>query len=98
MTQLASMSELVRKGIEQAQQDLRRESDEALWQEGLLRHVPLVGSIYNWISPAEKPQIKGRCLSLNEGKLDTTEKIYKRQAQQVCVPSKYVASFFVRVS
>lgn len=48
------MSELVRKGIEQAQTDLRKESDELIWQEGILRHVPLVGSIYNWISPAQK--------------------------------------------
>ena len=48
------MSELVRKGIEEAQSDLRKETDELIWQEGILRHVPLVGSIYNWISPAPK--------------------------------------------
>jgi len=48
------MSTLVRKGIEQAQEDLRRETDDALWQEGILRHVPIVGSIYNWISPIQK--------------------------------------------
>jgi hypothetical protein len=34
--------------------DLQRESEEVIWQEGILRHVPLVGSIYNWISPAQK--------------------------------------------
>merc|ERR1712025_692319 len=71
------MSELVRKGIEQAQTDLRKESDELIWQEGILRHVPLVGSIYNWISPAQKLQIKGRTLSLNEGRLQTTDEIFK---------------------
>jgi hypothetical protein len=54
MNQLATMSDLVLKGIEQAQQDLRRENDDALWQEGILRHVPIVGSIYNWISPIQK--------------------------------------------
>ena len=52
--QLQNMSELVKKGIEQAQTDLRKESDDLIWQEGILRHVPLVGSIYNWISPAQK--------------------------------------------
>lgn len=52
--QLHNMSEMVRKGIEQAQNDLRKESDEAIWQEGILRHVPLVGSFYNWISPSQK--------------------------------------------
>ena len=54
LAQLENMSETIRKGIEQAQGELQRESDEALWQEGLLRHVPLVGSFYNWISPAQK--------------------------------------------
>lgn len=48
------MEEMVRKGIQQAQTDLQKESEEVLWQEGILRHVPLVGSIYNWISPAQK--------------------------------------------
>ena len=54
VNELHNMSELVRKGIEQAQTDLQRENDDAIWQEGILRHVPLVGSIYNWISPAQK--------------------------------------------
>ena len=48
------MSELVQKGIVQADEDLRRENDEAVWQEGLLRHVPIVGGIYNWINPLQK--------------------------------------------
>ena len=48
------MSEVIRKGIEQAQGELQKESEEAIWQEGILRHVPLVGSFYNWLSPAEK--------------------------------------------
>ena len=70
---LQSMSEMVRKGIEDAQNELRKESDEMIWQEGILRHVPLVGSIYNWLSPAQKLQMKGRTLSLNEGKLLTSD-------------------------
>ena len=106
------MSELVQKGIVQASEDLQRENDEAVWQEGVLRHVPIVGSLYNWINPLQKvscslktsmykkwimknnrnftayfilkrlfklsfqPLIKGRCLSLKEGKLESTESIY----------------------
>lgn len=54
VNQLQNMSEIVRKGIEQAQNDLQKENDQVIWQEGILRHVPLVGSIYNWISPAQK--------------------------------------------
>ena len=68
VVKLTQMSDLVVKGIEQAAEDLKRETDEAIWQEGVLRHVPIVGSLYNWISPLQKPQIKGRFLSLNEGK------------------------------
>lgn len=78
------MSELVKQGIEQAQSDLRKESDEAIWNEGLLRHVPLVGSIYNWISPAQKVSILVYFfpyfinflkfnLDANQGKNSTTE-------------------------
>ena len=48
------MSELVQKGIVQASEDLQRENDEAVWQEGVLRHVPIVGSLYNWINPLQK--------------------------------------------
>ena len=48
------MSELVRKGIVQAAEDLQRENEEAVWQEGVLRHVPIVGSLYNWINPLQK--------------------------------------------
>jgi len=55
---LHDMEEMVRKGIQQAQSDLQKESDEVIWQEGILRHVPLVGSIYNWISPAQKMHIR----------------------------------------
>jgi hypothetical protein len=78
VAQLNNMSEVIRRGIEQAQGELKRESDDALLQEGLLRHVPIVGSFYNWLSPAaEKPRIKGRCLSLlEEGKVAPTEPVF----------------------
>ena len=45
------------------------------------RHVPIVGSFYNWLLPMENNKIKGRSLNLNEGKLETTENIYKCQMQ-----------------
>ncbi len=63
------MSEVVMKGIEQAQGELQRESDEAIWQEGILRHVPLVGSFYNWISPVQKVQFLLILLSLDKSLL-----------------------------
>ena len=85
LAQLQNMSEVVQKGITQAQGELQQESDEAIWQEGILRHVPLVGSFYNWISPLQKPQIQGRCLSLEGGKLDKTDKIFKKKSEAEAV-------------
>ncbi len=60
LAQLQNMSEVIRKGIEQAQGELQRESDEAIWQEGILRHVPLVGRFYNWMSPLQKVRERKR--------------------------------------
>jgi len=42
------------------------------WQ-GVLRQVPLVGSLINWWSPPPKDPIKGRTFNLTSGKL---KKIY----------------------
>ena len=46
------------------------------------RHVPIVGSFYNWLSPVpEEVKAKGRYLNLQEGKLETTDKMYKHHMQ-----------------
>lgn len=58
----------VPSGIEAATLDLQKENEERLWQEGLLRQVPVVGSFVNWWSPRGKEGgIKGRSLNLNAG-------------------------------
>lgn len=68
-------------GIEAATEDLKRENEERLWQEGILRHVPIVGSVYNWFSPPPPPGIKGRTLDLTAGVLESTENIYRYHMQ-----------------
>ena len=78
---LSQMTEVVKKGIETATADLQRENDERLWQEGILRHVPIVGSVYNWLSPPPPPGIKGRTLDLTAGVLESTENIYRYHMQ-----------------
>ena len=84
MTQLHTMSEVVKSGVAQAQEELRKEADNAVWQEGILRHVPIIGGFWNWISPVpEEAKVKGRYLNLQEGKLETTEKMYKQQVMQI---------------
>lgn len=55
-------------GIETATVDLRKENEERLWQDGILRQVPVFGSIVNWWSPkAKESGIKGRSLNLQAG-------------------------------
>ena len=38
VSQLETLSEVVKKGMEQAQEELKKEVDNQLWQEGLLRY------------------------------------------------------------
>ncbi|KAF2344220.1 hypothetical protein FHG87_025024 [Trinorchestia longiramus] len=78
---IEQMTQVVKKGIETATEDLKRENDERLWQEGLLRHVPLVGSVYNWLSPPPQQGVRGRTLDLNAGVLESTENTYKYHMQ-----------------
>ena len=71
-------------GIQTALQDLQKESEEKLWQEGILRHVPVFGNIVNWWSPLNKENgggIKGRSLDLTAGVIESTENIYRYHMQ-----------------
>ncbi|CAH0397732.1 unnamed protein product [Chilo suppressalis] len=74
---LTNMSEVVKKGIEAAQADLERESAERLWQEGLLRRMPVVGRVVDWWSPSAAPPPCGRRLHLAHGTLQTTADVYR---------------------
>ncbi|XP_041362368.1 putative pyridoxal-dependent decarboxylase domain-containing protein 2 [Gigantopelta aegis] len=77
---LESMSEMVQKGIMEANEELQKESTHKLMEEGVLRQVPLVGSLLNWWSPS-KETVKGRTFNLSSGKIFTTETIYKYHMQ-----------------
>ena len=44
VSQLETLSEVVKKGMEQAQEELKKEVDNQLWQEGLLRYRRAVRS------------------------------------------------------
>ncbi|RZC35605.1 pyridoxal-dependent decarboxylase domain-containing protein 1 [Asbolus verrucosus] len=79
---LDSMSEIVKKGIETATLDLQKENEERLWQEGILRQVPVVGTFVNWWSPKTKETgVRGRSLNLTQGVVESTENIYKYHMQ-----------------
>lgn len=79
---LDTMSEIVKKGIEAATIELQKENEEKLWQEGILRHVPVVGTFVNWFSPpGREAGVKGRSLNLTQGVIESTENIYKYHMQ-----------------
>ncbi|KAG8326835.1 Pyridoxal-dependent decarboxylase domain-containing protein 1 [Homalodisca vitripennis] len=80
-----TMAEVVKKGIETATLGLQKENEEKLWQDGILRQVPVFGSLVNWWSPNNKEGagIKGRSLDLTAGVVASTENIYKYHMQGV---------------
>ncbi|XP_069381142.1 pyridoxal-dependent decarboxylase domain-containing protein 1 isoform X2 [Paralichthys olivaceus] len=77
---LENMTEVVRKGILEAELQLQKANEEKLMEEGMLRQLPLVGSVLNWFSPVES-SIQGRTFNLAAGSLDSTEKTYSTMAQ-----------------
>ncbi|XP_022644509.1 putative pyridoxal-dependent decarboxylase domain-containing protein 2 isoform X3 [Varroa jacobsoni] len=81
--QLEEMSELVRQAVEEANAALERENEERIYQEGLLKHVPIFGSLLQWWSPPsdEGAGIKGRSFNLTSGMVETTENTYKYHMQ-----------------
>lgn len=80
---LDSMALLIRKGIQAAETDLKKEADEKVWQDGIFRVVPVVGNVLNWINPLPKDGsgIRGRSLNLQQGVVESTENIYKYHMQ-----------------
>ncbi|XP_023278626.1 pyridoxal-dependent decarboxylase domain-containing protein 1 isoform X2 [Seriola lalandi dorsalis] len=77
---LENMTEVVRKGILEAELQLQKANEEKLMEEGMLRQLPLVGSVLNWFSPVQS-SIKGRTFNLAAGSLDSTEVTYSTKAQ-----------------
>ncbi|XP_028311366.1 pyridoxal-dependent decarboxylase domain-containing protein 1 isoform X2 [Gouania willdenowi] len=77
---LENMTEVVRKGILEAEQQLQKASEDKLLEEGLLRQLPVVGSVLNWLSPLQS-SIKGRTFNLAAGSVDSTDATYLTKAQ-----------------
>ncbi|XP_010607028.1 pyridoxal-dependent decarboxylase domain-containing protein 1 [Fukomys damarensis] len=84
---LENMTEVVRRGIQEAQVQLQKANEERLLEEGVLRQIPVVGSVLNWFSPVQASQ-KGRTFNLTAGSLESTEHtyVYKVQGTGVTPP------------
>uniref|UniRef100_A0A673IZW5 Pyridoxal-dependent decarboxylase domain-containing protein 1 n=1 Tax=Sinocyclocheilus rhinocerous TaxID=307959 RepID=A0A673IZW5_9TELE len=61
-----NMTEVVRRGIQEAELQLQKANEEKLMEEGVFRQIPLVGSVLNWLSPVQA-SVKGRTFNLAEG-------------------------------
>uniref|UniRef100_A0A671RQP7 Pyridoxal-dependent decarboxylase domain-containing protein 1 n=1 Tax=Sinocyclocheilus anshuiensis TaxID=1608454 RepID=A0A671RQP7_9TELE len=68
-----NMTEIVRRGIQEAELQLQKANEEKLMEEGVFRQIPLVGSVLNWLSPVQA-SVKGRTFNLAEG-----QKLFRRQ-------------------
>uniref|UniRef100_A0A6Q2YCA8 Pyridoxal-dependent decarboxylase domain-containing protein 1 n=1 Tax=Esox lucius TaxID=8010 RepID=A0A6Q2YCA8_ESOLU len=69
---LENMTEVVRKGIQEAELQLQKANEEKLMEEGVLRQIPLVGSVLNWFSPFQST-VKGRTFNLAAGSAMTQQ-------------------------
>uniref|UniRef100_A0A3Q3EQR9 Pyridoxal-dependent decarboxylase domain-containing protein 1 n=1 Tax=Labrus bergylta TaxID=56723 RepID=A0A3Q3EQR9_9LABR len=77
---LENMTEVVRKGIIEAELQLLKANEEKLMEEGMMRQLPLVGSMLNWFAPVQS-SVKGRTFNLAAGSLDSTEMTYSTKVQ-----------------
>ena len=81
------------------EKDLEKENQEKIWQEGILRHVPVFGSVYNWLLPVSSESgVKGRSLDLSEGELCKKIKIRTLKGMYIRVSihlEKATFTFFI---
>jgi len=93
-----SVKDTVEEGIRIAQEKLNKERDEKMFQEGIIRNVPLVSSLVNWWSPPPADNgITGQSFDISSGRLDKTESVYKYKVQ-ICDDQSETASFISRGS
>ncbi|KAG8188929.1 hypothetical protein JTE90_014981 [Oedothorax gibbosus] len=79
---LETMSEMIKQGIQEANKELVKENQEKIYQEGVLKQVPVIGSLVSWFYPAQNETgIKGRSFNLSSGTIESTENIYKYHMQ-----------------
>ena len=68
---LENLSQIIEKGIKQAQKQIQEDSYAN--DTGIIRSVPILGSVWNWWSPMQKKEVSGRTFDLAGSKLETTK-------------------------
>uniref|UniRef100_UPI00358EA79F pyridoxal-dependent decarboxylase domain-containing protein 1 isoform X2 n=1 Tax=Myxine glutinosa TaxID=7769 RepID=UPI00358EA79F len=77
---LENMTDMVLKGIQEAEEELQKSNQKKLQQEGVLRQLPIVSSMLNWFSPVHASP-HGQTFNLIAGSLASTEKTYECMSQ-----------------
>ncbi|KAM3178854.1 hypothetical protein ACTXT7_001748 [Hymenolepis weldensis] len=70
-----NLSEVVKRGIEEATMYMNEERIKIMREQGILRQLPYLDRLVNWWSPPVETQIHGRALNLSIGQLVTTDTI-----------------------
>ncbi|CAQ16135.1 Pyridoxal-dependent decarboxylase domain-containing protein 1 [Caenorhabditis elegans] len=85
---LDSLAHLIRQGIEAANEALRKENDQRLQNEGMMRQLPIMGSLVNWWSPLtpESQNIRGRAFNLKTGEMQETDVLFKSKKNMDATP------------
>uniref|UniRef100_A0A8C4WZ47 Uncharacterized protein n=1 Tax=Eptatretus burgeri TaxID=7764 RepID=A0A8C4WZ47_EPTBU len=74
------MTDMVLKGIQEAEEELQKSNQKKLQQEGILRQLPIVSSMLNWFSPVQVSP-HGQTFNLIAGSLASTENTYQCMSQ-----------------
>ncbi|KAL7058964.1 hypothetical protein AAHC03_013838 [Spirometra sp. Aus1] len=78
-----NLSEIVKRGIEEATNQLKVEQEKKLREEGMLRQVPYLDRLVNWWYPPSDAQIPGRALNLSIGELSSTQPLLRQRSNTI---------------
>uniref|UniRef100_A0A0X3Q7N7 Pyridoxal-dependent decarboxylase domain-containing protein 1 n=1 Tax=Schistocephalus solidus TaxID=70667 RepID=A0A0X3Q7N7_SCHSO len=87
-----NLSEIVKRGIEEATNQLKVEQEKKLREEGMLRQVPYLDRLVNWWYPPTDAQIPGRALNLSIGELSSTQPLLRQRSSTVSLHQQQATS------
>jgi len=79
-----NIGEMVRKRIREAEEQIKKETQDISYQKSYIRRLPVVSSLWNWWAPLEDDQAKGRTFDIRLANLQesTLPRTKPKQPQQ----------------
>ncbi|KAM7543085.1 hypothetical protein Aperf_G00000005431 [Anoplocephala perfoliata] len=87
-----NLSEVVKRGIEEATLYMKEERAKVMHEQGILRQLPYLDRLVNWWSPPADTQIHGRSLNLSIGQLVATEPLVTKSSPSASQPRDRMSS------